>query len=107
MPLKQATSGSKFECPFCHTVGYISDGPCCRGERETRARPDVRIGQRWRTEDGYICDVVGFSLRAHARWPWVRHPNATAPGSGHAVNPAWFERWTLLRDSDGNNSDGS
>lgn len=57
---------------------------------------DVKIGQLWRQTDGYLCRVVGFQANG---WPWVRHPNANRPGSGHAVNPAWFAHWDLVRDA--------
>lgn len=55
----------------------------------------VEIGQRWRQDDGYLCDVVGFSKRG---WPLVRHPNAKGPGNAHPVNPKWFDRWELVQD---------
>jgi hypothetical protein len=56
----------------------------------------VRVGQRWRQTDGYPCVVVGYAANG---WPWVRHPNARRPGSGHMVNPAWFAEWTLVREA--------
>jgi hypothetical protein len=58
---------------------------------------NVRTGQLWRQTDGYLCRVVGFT--GAKGWPWVRHPNAKAPGSGHTVNPAWFAHWTLVREA--------
>lgn len=52
----------------------------------------IEVGQRWRTDDGYICDVVALD----DEWAYVRHPNQKRPGA-IMTRLAWFDHWTLIR----------
>ncbi len=36
-----AVFGSKFECPYCGNVDYVSSGPCCDGPDETPTQHPV------------------------------------------------------------------
>lgn len=47
--------------------------------------PKPAIGQRWRTEDGYLVRVIAINNKG---WPFVRHVNAKQGGMN--INPAWF-----------------
>ena len=56
---------------------------------------DPKVGQRWRTEDGYLYDIVAID----GRWVYGRHPNSKC-GSTQILRD-WFYQpgWEKLREA--------